>query len=292
MDNDPPFNPLRYPIAMQQPAWLTESSGWVAHIPFAMALVQMLQPRSIVELGAYRGDAYCAFCQAVAKLGLATRCFAVDNWSQGDPHVGPLEEQILVRLRAHHDPRYGQFSELMQLDFDQAATRFGPGCIDLLHIDGTHAYEAVRHDFETWLPKLTDRAVVLFHDTQIRWEGFGVWKLWQEISSAHPSFEFHHSAGLGVLGLGSDLPEAFKRFIAEANATPELVRTHFFTIGHRIEMMRISNVLVRGMRQVHDAISAIEAQPALPPPNVDVVRFADQVVAEVKSVCGKRDPAG
>src|SRR4051812_24532056 len=81
------FNPLKYASSLTPPRYLSGSSAWGGDIPFAMTLVPLLRPRVIVELGAHRGDSYCAFCQAVDENGLATRCFAVDTW-RGDIHTG------------------------------------------------------------------------------------------------------------------------------------------------------------------------------------------------------------
>lgn len=179
-------------------------SSWVGHAPFAMTLVKMLRPEVLVELGAYRGDSYLAFCQAVAEIGLDTRCVAVDTW-RGDQHTGEYEEGIYRTLLDEHR-RYDRFSILLRTDFDSAAEQFANGSIDLLHIDGLHTYEAVRHDFTTWQPKMSRQGVVLLHDTCARLPGFEVYRFWEEIASQYPSFNFEHSYGLGVLCVGSEPP--------------------------------------------------------------------------------------
>jgi len=61
----------------------------------------------------------------------------------------------------------------------------------------------VSHDFESWRPKLKPGAVVLFHDTNVRENNFGVWKVWAKIQEDFPNtIEFFHSHGLGVVQIG------------------------------------------------------------------------------------------
>ena len=174
-------------LAAENPRYLSSVSAWIEHIPFAFALVDILRPATFVELGTHAGDSYLAFSQAVQTLSLATRCTAIDTW-EGDTQAGGYSSQILENLRAYHDPLYAPFSRLLQSTFDDALAHFPDGSIDLLHIDGLHTYDAVRHDFEAWRPKLSPSGVVLFHDTQVRRDDFGVYRLWEELAAQYPSF--------------------------------------------------------------------------------------------------------
>ena len=227
------FNPLENPACLEFPLWLDETA-WAEHIPFAMFLVSALRPRVLVELGAYRGVSYCAFCQTVKNLKLDTKCYAVDTW-RGDAHAGELDDAVLSKLRAHHDPLYADFSRLVQSTFDTALRNFAEDSIDLLHIDGFHTYEAVAHDFETWLPKMSGRGVIIFHDINVREKEFGVWKFWDEVSAKYPNFAFLHGHGLGVLFVGDDLPENLKFLFSAGVEQTALIRHFFHTLGARIE---------------------------------------------------------
>jgi hypothetical protein len=229
------FNPVNHPALLMQPRFLHHPFGWIGHIPFAFLAADLARPRTIVELGTHWGNSYCAFCQAVDALKLPTQCSAIDTW-EGDSHSEAYSSEVYDGLKAYHDPHYGSFSRLIRGTFDQALDQFADGSIDLLHIDGLHTYEAVSHDFHTWRPKLSDRAVVLFHDTTERHRDFGVWKFWAEIESQFPSFEFQHSHGLGVLGVGKFLPQPMADFLADARAHAEEMRRLFSMLGgfHKI----------------------------------------------------------
>jgi hypothetical protein len=190
-------------------------SGWIEHAPFAFWLVQAVRPRILVELGTQRGFSYFVFNQAQQRVGSKTRCFAIDTW-QGDEHAGFYGEEVFESVQAHN-ARYGDFSQLIRSTFEEAVTHFADESIDLLHIDGRHFYADVKRDFEAWKPKLSSRGVVLFHDTNVRAHDFGVFQLWDELVAVYPHFEFMHGHGLGLLGVGTDIPPALRSLFAASH---------------------------------------------------------------------------
>jgi hypothetical protein len=228
-----PFNPLNHKSVFLQPERLVLPFPWIEHIPFASFLVEVLKPGVIVELGVHTGNSYCALCQAVQQNKLPTQCFGIDTW-KGDDHAGFYGPEILSNLKLYHDPLYGHFSRLIESTFDEAEIFFSPGSVDLLHIDGCHAYSRVKHDFETWLPKLSPKGIVLLHDTNVHSQDFGVWKLWADIAPRYPSFEFSHGNGLGVLALNSGQPEPLRHFFDLSREQLTTLGNLFYLLGSRL----------------------------------------------------------
>ncbi|HEY7423692.1 MAG TPA: class I SAM-dependent methyltransferase [Gemmataceae bacterium] len=235
------FNPLEFPICTRTPQRHNVATAWIGHVPFAMCLVDIVKPRVLVELGTHWGVSYCAFCQAVKELRLPTECFAVDTW-QGDPHASFYTNEVLDDLERHHDERYALFSKLLRSTFDDALAQFEESSIDVLHIDGYHTYEAVKHDFETWLPKISNRGVILFHDIEVReQESFGVWRFWDEIKQKYPHLAFYHSHGLGVLAVGESIPEGLRPLVGLSQADGDQIRRYFTNLGdHLAELYSVS----------------------------------------------------
>lgn len=193
------------PITLMQPERIVIPPPWIGHIPFAFWLVDAMRPQRFVELGTHSGNSFCAFLQAAAAISSTGEFHAIDHW-MGDDHAGEYDESVYNDLNRYIETRYRKTSALMRMSFDEALENFEDASIDLLHIDGLHTYEAVRHDFETWLPKMSRCGVVLFHDSAVRKNEFGVYRLFAELAQIYPSFEFNHSYGLGVVYTGAEGP--------------------------------------------------------------------------------------
>jgi predicted HAD superfamily hydrolase len=230
------------PFSLQSP------EAWCGHLPFAAWLTRTLAPKLFVELGTHSGNSYFAFCQAVREAGLSTRCYAVDTW-RGDEYAGRYGDDVFEQVHAHNRAHYAGFSNLLRMTFDEALGYFADGSIDLLHIDGLHTYEAVKHDFDSWRPKLAPGAVVLFHDTAVREHGFGVWKLWEELQARYAGhLEFSHSHGLGVVQIDGAEAEP-PAWLEPKSLAQQQLKRYFAALGaqqlERYELNRTQTRLAR-----------------------------------------------
>lgn len=226
--------------SFEMPQYIPKSA-WLGHGPFAFWLTENLKPSTFVELGTHYGYSYFCFCQQILKRGLPTQCAAVDLWT-GDEHAGFYGEDVFNTVKKINEQNYSGFSRLIRSTFAGAVSNFEDGSIDLLHVDGRHRYEDVKEDFETWRPKLSDRAVVLFHDTQVKAGDFGVFRYWPEIAKGNPSFEFMHQYGLGVLGVGKNLPAPLKALFDAPAQTANAIRTSYERLGLAVAGKRMSRV--------------------------------------------------
>jgi hypothetical protein len=216
-----------------KPLSLEFPHAWVGHIPFAAWLISESKPNIFVELGTHSGNSYFAFCQSVQSNQLKTKYYAIDTW-QGDMHAGNYSEDIYLKVKKNNDLHYGDFSRLLRMTFDVALSQFKDHSIDLLHIDGLHTYEAVKHDFEAWLPKLSKNAVVLFHDTNVRERDFGVWQYWDELKKSYFfNLEFLHSHGLGVVIINNEISDDIPEWLLNSHLKSDLL-SYFECLGNSL----------------------------------------------------------
>jgi len=124
----------------------------------------------IVEIGSWKGRS-TVWLASGSKAGSAVPVHAVDPHTGSAEHrpggapVATFEEFRANVARAGVDDIV---VPLVKPSLDAAGGFAFP--VELLFIDGDHAYEAVLADFRAWFPKVVDGGVIAFHDT-IGWEG-------------------------------------------------------------------------------------------------------------------------
>jgi len=209
-------------------------SAWTGHLPFMFCLATLMHPRRFVELGTHYGASFLAYCQAAERGAIPTQAIAIDGW-EGDEHVGYYDTSVFDQFKFLLK-KYDRFGSYLRMYFHEASTRFEEASIDLLHIDGLHTYEAVREDYATWLPKMSERGLIIFHDINVHERDFGVWRFWKEVKNAHPTMEFRHSHGLGVAYVGTPRGEPIERLISlmsESAEAADLLQQHFEEVAQK-----------------------------------------------------------
>ena len=117
--------------------------------------------RSIVEIGVAEGGSAWEMRSVMAPAGIL---YLIDPYSLS--RVGRLSPKRLVAHRLVGAVRRGRvvWIELPS----QRACQGWCAEIDFLFIDGDHAYEAVRADWEGWTPHLASAGHVALHDASLR----------------------------------------------------------------------------------------------------------------------------
>jgi predicted O-methyltransferase YrrM len=133
---------------------------------------------AIVELGSFLGRS-TAFLAHGAKAAGREQVVAVDHFrgspehQPGGSHAASALEQNGTTFPQFQDNlrRVGLADYVKPVVAEMAeAARGWQGPIRLLFIDGDHAYEACKRDFELWSPHVTPHGLVCFHDFRI-WPG-------------------------------------------------------------------------------------------------------------------------
>jgi len=261
--------------------------NWVGHMPFASWIVNEVKPKIFVELGTHNGNSYFSFCQSVSESKLSTKCYAVDTWI-GDEHAGLYGDDIFDKVKINNEEHYAKFSQLMRMNFDTAVAYFDDESIELLHIDGLHTYEAVKHDFETWLPKLAPNAVIMFHDVNERERGFGVWRLWEELERVYPNnLEFSHSHGLGILQLNNTSGTMALPFLQPNFPEKQDFIRYFSSFGSRLMEHFELNEVKADVVNLNQVVADRDAQINLIKRNIcwRVMRSLQIVISKVYAFC-------
>jgi len=217
------------PCSYWHPAHFT-ISAWVTHAPFAFWLMDVLRPTSVVELGTHYGYSCFVFAEAAKRLGLDCRIAALDSWL-GDDQAGIYGEDVYESVVSTIEGDYADLVRPIRGYFDESRSLIPDRSVDLLHIDGRHGYDDVLADFTSWRTAVRDGGVVLFHDTAERQPGFGVWRLWEELAAEHPTFEFEHGHGLGVLAIGDVRAAPLAALFEADDETARRIRADYEALG-------------------------------------------------------------
>lgn len=189
---------------------------WSGHRNFIYDFVKYYKPQIIVELGSHYGCSSFAILQSIKDHNTDTEFYGVDTWEGDSLTIYGEKEHVYESYKKVNDTYFKeQKSRMLRMTFDEAVQKFENHSIDVLHIDGSHEYDDVKHDYRTWKEKVKEDGIILFHDVSediVVGEEMGSHIFWEELKKEQLyTFEFDFSFGLGILFFSKEKYADFKQ---------------------------------------------------------------------------------
>jgi len=169
-------------------------------------LVQKERPKVIVEIGTAKGGTLYVWTRTNPQAHLVVSIDLPGGLFGGGYDKHRLK---LYREFAHDRPstrmEFLRFDSHASSSLAQLKTILAGQLIDFLYIDGDHAYEGVKLDFQMYSLLVRPGGLVAFHDIVTTGNGHDVSRFWNEVKEKYAHEEFiqnrHGSMGIGVLHL-------------------------------------------------------------------------------------------
>jgi len=144
--------------------------GWFNHeAAYDYLISQMPEGGTFVELGAWLGKSSAYLCDKATGKQITI----IDTW-KGSPneltttHKLATEVDIYQMFKANMGERK---YKSIKATSKAASKKFADESLDVVFIDLTHTYEAVKEDIALWLPKVKKGGYLAGDDYHENWQG-------------------------------------------------------------------------------------------------------------------------
>lgn len=148
----------------------SQIDGWFNHqAAYDYLLANMPKDGTFVELGAWLGKSSSYLCDKATGQDI----IIVDTW-KGSPNELTTTHKLATKqdiyplfLENMGDRKYTAIKATSKA----AARKFKAESLDVVFIDLTHTYEAVKEDIKLWLPKVKKGGYIAGDDYHENWKG-------------------------------------------------------------------------------------------------------------------------
>ena len=145
---------------------------------FFMAAKKAPENAVIVEIGSFKGRSTVSF--GFGARGTKKHIYAIDLFEGDGVDYGTGDFQKVFQANIDACGVTPYVTAIRRHSLEVAAAWDKP--IDILFIDGSHAYDDVKADFEAFYPHVKKNGIIAFHDIKGKWDG--VIRFWAEVQAS------------------------------------------------------------------------------------------------------------